>query len=183
MTDATTERAMTTTRVGRPEQADPLLEAVDEIGAHFTRMAAAGRRRLRDRAGEVHPELTPLGLAVLTTSRQAGLCQQSTVAACLHADKGAVSRAVTLLEHLGLIRREADPLDRRGQLLEVTPAGISALDADDARARQELHRRLGDWPIAEVELLRDLLARFNAAGEDGRPPVPSAAVTDTTSAR
>ena len=149
MTDATTtaERA----------------EAVGDIEVQFTRMAAASRRRMRDYAESVHPGLNPLGFALLTASRQLGRCPQSALAHRLHADKGAVSRAVTQLEQLGLIHREADPGDRRSQLLEVTPAGTAALEESDARARELLLGRLEGWSLAEVQRLRELLVRLNDA--------------------
>jgi len=138
-------------------------EAVDDIEVQFTRMAAASRRRMRDYAESVHPGLNPLGFAMLTASRRLGRCPQTVLAHRLHADKGAVSRAVTQLEQLGLIHREADPGDRRSQLLEVTPAGTAALEESDARARELLLGRLEGWSLAEVQRLRELLVRLNDA--------------------
>ncbi|WP_228387480.1 MULTISPECIES: MarR family winged helix-turn-helix transcriptional regulator [unclassified Nocardioides] len=140
-----------------------LAEAVGEIEAQFTRMAAASRRRLREHASSVHPDLTPLGFALLTASQHLGRCPQSALVQRMQADKGAVSRAVAQLEHFGLIRREADPADRRSQLLELTPAGRAALAGVDSRSRELLHGQLEGWTLAEVQQLRDLLTRLNDA--------------------
>nr|WP_253945285.1 MarR family transcriptional regulator [Nocardioides sp. zg-DK7169] len=123
---------------------------------------------MRDHADSVHPGLNPLGFAVLTASRRLGRSPQSALVHALHADKGAVSRAVTQLEQLGLVRRECDPGDRRSQLLEVTESGAAALEASDARARELLHGRLDGWTLGEVQRLRELLTRLNDA--DITPP-------------
>jgi DNA-binding MarR family transcriptional regulator len=49
------------------------------------------------------------------------------LAACLGVSKPAITRALDRLTELDLVRRKADPLDRRGILVQRTPAGMALL--------------------------------------------------------
>lgn len=76
--------------------------------------------------------------------------------------KATTGRQLGALDDLGLIERQSDPADRRALLFGLTPVGKQWLD--DARATQcsALREKLSDWPPAELEMLADLLHRFNA---------------------
>jgi DNA-binding MarR family transcriptional regulator len=76
------------------------------------------------------------------------------------------------LEEAGLVRRFADPDDRRGVLVELTKAGHRAWDlsAGAAAAREALIAAALDQ--AEKEQLNALLRRLMLAFErlEGKPP-------------
>ena len=84
----------------------------------------------------------------------------SDVAAGLKVAVPTVSRQVRQLEELGLVVRTQDPIDGRAILLEVTDAGVDALQ----RMRSEWHKTVADilepWPKKDREILGELLERF-----------------------
>ncbi|MEZ5076385.1 MAG: MarR family winged helix-turn-helix transcriptional regulator [Solirubrobacterales bacterium] len=63
------------------------------------------------------------------------------------------------LDERGYVERRRDPADRRRHLVEVTPAGIEALKASEARLDSLESEVLGDLEPAEREQLRELLAK------------------------
>lgn len=156
-------------RVGPRSPAGGLEDAVDEVERQFATLMSGARRRMRDYAALVHPDLTPLGFTILVLLRQCPPLPQSELAQQLHADKGAVSRSVTQLEDLGLVTRTPAPDDRRVALVALTEAARQSLVGITERQRGLLHDRVSAWRVAEVRQLGDLLARLNEF-----PPAPPA---------
>src|ERR1700747_3152014 len=77
-------------------------------------------RRLRrhDLAG-----LTPPQLAALSTVERAGPLRLGDLAAAEGIAPSTLTRLVTALEEMGLVRRHADPRDARASTLVITPRG------------------------------------------------------------
>ena len=71
-----------------------------------------------------------------------------------------VSRQVRQLEDLGLVVRTKDPVDARAILLEVTDAGVDALQRMREEWRKTVAEILGPWPQKDRETLGELLERF-----------------------
>ena len=102
----------------------------------------------------------PLLNQILGLQGSAGGGRLSDVAAGLNVAVPTVSRQVRQLEELGLVVRTQDPIDGRAVLLEVTDAGIEALQ----RMRSEWGRTVAEilepWPEKDREILGELLERF-----------------------
>lgn len=82
----------------------------------------------------------------------------------LQTTKGTASQTIRALERKGLVRRSADPGDRRGVSLALTPAGEILLRRDPLAGIAEAVSSLGrstqrDLAAALAELLRDLQRR------------------------
>jgi DNA-binding MarR family transcriptional regulator len=71
-----------------------------------------------------------------------------------------VSRQVRQLEELGLVVRTPDPIDARAILLEVTPAGLDALQRMREEWRKTVAGILESWPGKDREILGEFLERF-----------------------
>ncbi|MDQ1517274.1 MAG: hypothetical protein QOE80_3104 [Actinomycetota bacterium] len=84
----------------------------------------------------------------------------SDVAAGLKVAVPTVSRQVRQLEQLGLVARTQDPIDGRAILLEVTPAGLDALQRMRTEWRRTVAEILESWPQKDREILGELLERF-----------------------
>ena len=84
----------------------------------------------------------------------------SDVAAGLKVAVPTVSRQVRQLEELGLVARRQDPVDGRAILLEVTPAGLEALQRMRAEWQKMVAQILEPWPPKDREILGELLERF-----------------------
>jgi DNA-binding MarR family transcriptional regulator len=84
----------------------------------------------------------------------------SDVAAGLKVAVPTVSRQVRQLEELGLVVRTQDPVDGRAVLLEVTEAGLDALQRMRLEWRKTVAEILEPWPEKDREILGELLERF-----------------------
>lgn len=92
-------------------------------------------------------------------------------------DYTTVSRQVSRLEELGLVRREPNSVDRRVRKVAITPGGKKMTDRVDA-AREKLGRKILDsWEPKDVGELVRLMRKFadalRSAGGTRRPRMPS----------
>lgn len=76
-------------------------------------------------------------------------------------DPSTITRQVQALEQSGLVRREADPSDRRASLLSLSREGAEVLERTRAHRRARMHAALEDWPEADLAEFGRLLERFN----------------------
>ena len=102
----------------------------------------------------------PLLNQILALQGQAGAGRLTDVAAGLGVAVPTVSRQVRQLEDLGLVVRTKDPIDGRAILLEVTDAGVDALQRMRVEWRKTVAEILEPWPQKDRELLGELLERF-----------------------
>ena len=110
---------------------------------------------------------------VLSALRRQGPPYQLSPGALLRSTlvtSGTMTNRIDRLAETGLVRRDRDPQDKRGVLVQLTDAGRRTVDAAMsallARERELLHS-LDDGQQAELAaLLRVLLAPFDAAESD-----------------
>jgi DNA-binding MarR family transcriptional regulator len=140
-------------------QIDPEVEGivtrVEKLNRHFG-------NAFRDSLGDVGltKEEWKVVMALHRSVRSHGwLCRD------LGVSTGAMTNRLDKLERAGLIRRAPDPQDRRGVLLELTPAGEARLeeyiDAGATRERELLDR----LTLAEKRKLNHLLSKLLASLE------------------
>lgn len=112
-------------------------------------------------ARDLHPELEPgaygLLLRVLTTDG----ARATDLASYLGIGKPTVSRQLATLERLGLIERSRDTEDARAQVVTLTASGREQVGRVQALRRAHFLERLSSWSDDDVQLLADLLGRFN----------------------
>ncbi len=78
----------------------------------------------------------------------------------MQVDAPTVTRRLQLLEARHLVRRTADPLDRRAHLVQLTPAGARMIERAMAVFHDWLEEVLADWAEGEREQFASLLERF-----------------------
>src|ERR1700730_14798804 len=88
-------------------------------------------RQLRERSHETLApwDITPAHLRALRALKRHGTMRLSELSDHLHIAPRSTTAVVDALESRGLVRRQADPGDRRATLVEVTEQGASILDA------------------------------------------------------
>ena len=87
-------------------------------------------------------------------------------AALAHAfalDPSTVTRQVKVLEAAGLAARQADPMDGRGVVLDLTARGRELLEQARRYRQDRLHKALADWSDGDLNALGRLLREFNAS--------------------
>jgi len=100
---------------------------------------------------------------VLATLRRSGpdyrLRPTDLTSATMLTSSGTTKR-LDKLEQAGLIRREADPSDRRGTLIALTPAGRELIDSVTAAHLANERRLLEALDEGEKRVLADLLRKL-----------------------
>ena len=144
------------------DSVDGALQSVEHQLSLFWRRARAVSHQL---SRQVHPDMEPAAYGLLTIIRKEGPIRLTDLATCIGVGKPSVSRQIAFLESIGLVYKEADPLDGRAQSIRLTPQGEERMhQVQDAR-RQVFRERLGEWPLEEIRTLAEYMAKLNAAYE------------------
>ena len=122
-------------------------------------------RRLRQQA---EGEVTPTLLSALSTVERTGPLSLGELAAAERVQPPTVTRAVARLEELGLVRREADPADRRVSRVQVTPGGRRYVQRSRTRKDAYLAQRLRSLDPTEQALLAEALPLLERLVGDDR---------------
>jgi DNA-binding MarR family transcriptional regulator len=146
---------------------DAALQNVEHQISLFWRRARAISNQL---SRQVHPDMEPAAYGLLTVIRREGPIRLTDLAMNIGVGKPSVSRQIAFLESIGLVSKEADPLDGRAQSIRLTPKGEEKMhQVQDAR-RQVFRERLGEWPVQDLEELARYMSMLNSTYEgDGFP--------------
>lgn len=147
-----------------------------EVTTRLHRWAATAVQANRS---EQDPSLRQL--AVLFALRD-GVTSPVLIARRLRVNRAVVTGLLDRMEQRGLVRREADPVDRRRQRIVMTPAGGAASAAITQELISELTAQLqlaSSDDIAAAERTLALLAQAITALE-ATTPVAAGAITDET---
>ena len=101
---------------------------------------------------------------VLSGLARTGPRNAADFAAVIGLDRSGVSRHASRLEAAGLLRREADPADRRSVLLVLTDEGVAAVREMRRRFAERVASALATWPPGEAEAFARGLRRFVEEG-------------------
>ncbi len=147
--------------------ADAALNAVE---VQLSLLWRRGRSISHQLSRQVHPDMEPAAYGLLSVIRKQGPIRLTELASSIGVGKPSVSRQVAFLEGLGLVSKEADPLDGRAQSIRLTPEGEERMhQVQDAR-REVFRERLAEWPAEDLQALAMYMAKLNATYErDGFP--------------
>jgi DNA-binding MarR family transcriptional regulator len=165
------ERGAAATSAGSPEN----VASVDRLTRELRTFVRA-LHALKACAPNAYVERSALMLLPRLEERS---CRLRELAEAVHADPSTVSRQVSELVDLGLVRREADPRDGRATLLAITPEGLAACEDLRRRRRSLLEPLVAEWPVERVDAFSDLLRAFTSEVEvrtrdDGSSSRPAA---------
>ncbi|MEV4615091.1 MarR family transcriptional regulator [Kitasatospora sp. NPDC049258] len=133
--------------------------ALETIQRELTAFA----RRARHKAAQLHPDLSLVTYSMLDLVNERGTCRGADLASHFMLDKSTVSRQVGALERLGLLAREADPEDQRGQLLRLTDAGTQLLAEAYQQRRRSFTKRFETWSDEDMATFAGYLVRYGEA--------------------
>lgn len=133
--------------MSEPADAEQLATRLLTLAPRFADWAAASLRAKRD---EGDPSFRQL--VVLFQIRQ-GVTSPVALANRLGISRAVVTGLLDRLEQRGLVRREADPTDRRRLRLVVTPAGIAASQRLGQAVVADLARQLAVGDAASLAAL------------------------------
>lgn len=131
------------TRLGDPELAARLRLVLNRLA-----------RQLRSQTpGDLSPSLT----SALVTIELQGPITLGQLAICERVTPPSVTRMVASLEQLGLVRREADPVDRRIAHVSLTAEGRRTVQRTRTRKTAYLAKRLRRLDESELAVVREAL--------------------------
>jgi DNA-binding MarR family transcriptional regulator len=120
----------------------------------FTRI---GRRLKSKQPGDTIDHSAHLVLYMLRCN---GALRLSDLAAKMELDASTASRHVRALEQVGLIRRSADPDDRRAFRVELTEDGEREWLTSSKRRMELLSQAMDGWDESDIETFAKLMTRF-----------------------
>ncbi len=124
-----------------------------------------GRARAADMSRRVHPQLEGVAYSLLGFIEESSPVRLTDIGLYFGVGKATISRQIKVLEELGLVTREVDPLDRRSSLVSLTADGAARyLRARDGRMAR-FRGLMATWETADVSQFADLLQRFNELAE------------------
>ena len=133
--------------------------AIVDVERQFMALSASFRQTMREQAAQM--ALQPAGYRVLVEIVTTGSSGASELAETLGFDKGALSRQLSVLESIGLVTRERDPMDGRAVVIRATPDAVARVRQIRNDARDAFHERLATWPPHDLEELVRLLGNLS----------------------
>lgn len=140
-----------------PPPGDPIEHLEQQLSMLWRRSRSISHRVARN----VHPDMEPAAYGLLVILQKEGAMRLTELAANIGVGKPSVSRQVSLLEDLGLVRKQADPFDGRAQTLTLTEEGSVQLAKTQLARKQAFRNRLAGWSPDDVEALATLLTKLN----------------------
>jgi DNA-binding MarR family transcriptional regulator len=164
MAQDTTDRQLTGWEGARPDLEVEVLQVtarLSRVGAHLARRQEAVFGRFGLGRGEVG------ALSALRIAGPPFRLSPTHLAKGLMLSSAGITSRIDKLERRGLVRRLADPNDRRGVLVELTDEGVEVVDEAVAAltvSDRQLIERLDPEEIAQLEaILRKLLGGLELA--------------------
>lgn len=119
-------------------------------------------RRLREKSQETLApwDITPAQWRALRVLRRHGVMRLSELSEWLHIAPRSTTEVVDALEARGLVRRLADPGDRRATLVEVTEPGAEIIEAIRGASASEAERVFGRLSPADRADLARILSQL-----------------------
>lgn len=155
-------------------------DAVDAVEHQLTLLWRRARSISLHLSRSVHPELEPAAYGLLTILVHEGSMRLTDLAACIGVGKPSVSRQVAFLESIGLVRKEADPLDGRSQTILLTERGAERMRAVHSARKDAFRSQLQHWSRAQLLDLAGLMSKLNDDyGQDFPVRVAKDAHTET----
>ena len=135
-------------------QIDPAVEGI------VTRIGKASRQLDSEmRASLAHVGLTREEFKALI-ELNVGPQTHGALSRQLEVSTGVMTNRLDKLERAGLVSRSKDPSDRRGVLLELTPAGAARLDAYIDRGARRERQLLEGLSVRDKRQLNELLTKL-----------------------
>ncbi|WP_026549898.1 MarR family transcriptional regulator [Arthrobacter sp. Br18] len=138
---------------------DTAIEALEQQLSMLWRRARSNSYKV---ARRVHPDMEPAAYGLLVILQREGSMRLTDLAASIGVGKPSVSRQIAMLEQLGLVQKEADPLDGRAQAISLTPSGTRQLVTAQTARKQAFHQLMEDWDVTDLTQLGNLIAQLNS---------------------
>lgn len=107
------------------------------------------------------PTLQPAAFLIVRWLLSNGPATATLLAESTAMDRSSVSRLVAQLKHLGYVKSETYPKDRRGVLLSLTKPGREKALKAIKEKEEEFYKRISKWEDSDLETFVYMLRYFN----------------------
>ncbi|WP_338403818.1 MarR family winged helix-turn-helix transcriptional regulator [Cellulosimicrobium arenosum] len=140
-----------------PAPDDAYVELERELRTLLRRAGAVAGAMAR----RIHPDLDASAYPLLAHIADQPGIRGSELAAHFGVGRATISRQLSRLFDLGLVARDVDPEDSRGQLITLTPDGRTRLHAAHTGRVASITEALSRWQPDDVATLAGLLHRYS----------------------
>lgn len=130
------------------------------LGEQVNALISATRALSEQSAATFHEGLQPAGFHIARWLYAFGPARSSAIADAVRMDRSSTSTLLGRMRDLGLVEAAADPNDRRGVVLDLTPEGRDRVRAILEERGAVFFERVRGWTDDELELLTALLSRL-----------------------
>jgi DNA-binding MarR family transcriptional regulator len=134
---------------------------VSAVGVQLAHLLASARALTIEAARRFHPEQPPAAFHIARWLLAFGPSRTNEIAHGVAMDRSAVSRLVDQLRTAGLVTVNADPADRRANVVRLTAAGRRHITRALQWKGGVFHDCLAAWNDGDLEDLTRLLAKLN----------------------
>jgi DNA-binding MarR family transcriptional regulator len=107
------------------------------------------------------PTLQAAAFLIVRWLLSSGPADATTLAESTAMDRSSVSRLVAQLKHLGYVKSETHPEDRRGVLLSLTELGHEKALKAIKEKEEEFYKRISKWENSDLETFVYMIRCFN----------------------
>lgn len=145
--------------IARPDSSRIQLEL--SLGAQLNVLLSASHALNVRTAAVFDSTLQPAAFLIVRWLLSNGPATATLLAESTAMDRSSVSRLVTQLKHLGYVKSETYPEDRRGVLLSLTETGREKALMAIKDKEEEFYKRISKWKDSDLETFVYMLRCFN----------------------
>ncbi|GAA1718472.1 MarR family winged helix-turn-helix transcriptional regulator [Isoptericola hypogeus] len=144
-----------------PTTPDPATDPFGALEREIRVLIRRAQSSAAQTARRLHPELEASAYPLLAHIDSHPGIRGSDLAAHFGVGRATVSRQLSRLVELGLVHREVDPEDTRGQRITLTTDGAARFAKARGRRVEMYQQAFDDWDEADVAQLASLLHRYS----------------------
>ncbi|WMJ87955.1 MarR family winged helix-turn-helix transcriptional regulator [Anaerocolumna sp. MB42-C2] len=145
--------------VTKPDSSRMQLEL--SLGDQLNALLSASHALNVRTAAVFDPTLQPAAFLIVRWLLSNGPAAATLLAESTAMDRSSVSRLVAQLKHLGYVKSETHPEDRRGVLLSLTELGREKALKAIKEKEEEFYKRISKWEDSDLESFVYMLRCFN----------------------
>jgi MarR family transcriptional regulator, temperature-dependent positive regulator of motility len=144
-----------------PRPPDPATEPFAALERELRLIIRRAQSSSAQTARRVHPELEASAYPLLAHIAMHPGTRGSDLAAHFGVGRATISRQLSRLVELGLVHREVDPEDTRGQRITLTDDGAERFEHARAARIAMFEHALAGWDVGDVRRLAELLHNYS----------------------
>lgn len=149
-----------------PYKNTPRVQLELKLGEQINALISASHALNVRTAARFDSSLQPAAFLIIRWLFSFGPTSATILAESTAMDRSSVSRLVNQLKHLGYVKRETSPDDRRGVLLSLTELGRQMTVEALKEKESVFYERISKWDDDQLKNFIEMLRHFNGYDHD-----------------